>query len=345
MACEVASSPFSDTGIPVPFDVENDYNSPVGLSAISGFNSHYDAVDQGYIDPQNLSNAGSPSYNDNSPMTPNFTSNDHHTDFMSTPSSLYFVTDQQLATPFVPSALRNQYLHRRSVSEPPDGAIMHHLSQSNNPIVFSRDGHKLGEPNAHARPIKKIKQSRVQQHQRPQRQQQSMQSRYHLRRAYNQSMHIPPTSVPIDLATPNQHGPPLQQPQPSSFHPMQQQPQFVTSRVCTPAPEAIDPSLENSPAQVDIGGPQLANNPGFIEAFSQGQTRGGTLTPRIVMIKMGVDELRALITEVVQKAVEGTQSQKTVPGVEDDGDKIVVAGRSTGETVDVPEDLIIKIDE
>ena len=67
---------------------------------------------------------------------------------------------------------------------------------------------------------------------------------------------------------------------------------------------------------------------------------------KAVVIKMGVDELRALITEVVQKAMDGAQGVKVESSAEEEtakvddvemGDEIVVAGsleESVVETIE-----------
>jgi hypothetical protein len=94
------------------------------------------------------------------------------------------------------------------------------------------------------------------------------------------------------------------QPQQMQIHhqPFQQiphEPQYVSSRVCTPAPEAIDPFLDASPMAMPMVAPMVSQG-----AFLQSHT--GDDTPSVT-IKMGVDELRTMITEVVQKAVQGLQ--------------------------------------
>jgi hypothetical protein len=84
------------------------------------------------------------------------------------------------------------------------------------------------------------------------------------------------------------------------FQQMPHEPQYVSSRVCTPAPEAIDPFLDVSP--MPMVAPMLAQG-----AF-QDHPSNNTPTSKSVTIKMGVDELREMITEVVQKAVQGLQA-------------------------------------
>jgi hypothetical protein len=143
------------------------------------------------------------------------------------------------------------------------------------------------------------------------------------------------------------------------FEQMPREPQYVSSRVCTPAPEAIDPFLGASPmpAVAHVGG----HTP---RAFEDRHGNNNPVTEG-VMIKMGVDELRSLITEVVQKAVEGLQANQPVATVDavtqelqveevgesvlgdgsvadaktvaDDGvvDEVSIAGGPAGEIVDM----------
>lgn len=337
MSCEVARSPFSEPA-PSPFNtnttINTNQNDKVDLSPMSEFNSDFNSLH--YVDPQNLSNAGSPSYNPNTTLTPDFTPDAYPQDFGSTPGSPYFQSiEQSFGAPFIPTQLPTQHLHRRSVSEPPDGSVMHHFPQLDSPVIFHRDGHNLGMPRSNAPQVKKLKASHVQPYQRSQRQQPPPQSRYQLRRAYTQSSRLPPTSAPVGMNanTP----PPLQR---MIQHRQRQGPfdhelQFVSSRVCTPAPEAVDPFLAASSAPV---APQ-ATSSGHSHVRGAGLPQDGVqghneLAHKSVVIEMGVEELRALVTEAVQKAVEGLQvaNKSAESGTGDDvDDEIVVAGCSNGE--------------
>ena len=93
------------------------------------------------------------------------------------------------------------------------------------------------------------------------------------------------------------------------FEQMPREPQYVSSRVCTPAPEAIDPFLAPSPM------PVVAPTGDRGRAGFEGH-HNNILAPESVVIKMGVDELRTLIMEVVQKAVEGLQPDRSVAPVD-----------------------------
>lgn len=233
MSCEVAKSPLYEPGANA-FDSTNgqktdDNNNvqadeTINLSPISEFNTNFN--DLPCIDPQNLSNAGSPSYNPNTTLTPDFTTDTYPQEFASTPGSPYFHSIEHAlggAAPspppsFIPPHLSNhhQHLHRRSVSEPPDSSLMHYnphhphqhphpqnhgFPQQASPVIFHRDGHNLGTPRSAVPAQKKTKQTRSQpyrshQQERPQRH--PTQSRYHLRRAYTQhSERVPPTSAPV----------------------------------------------------------------------------------------------------------------------------------------------------
>jgi hypothetical protein len=430
MSCEVANSPFSDPGFPNPFDTNNsnDHDGDnVDLSALAAFdpNNFSGAIDQNCVDPNALSNhagSGSPSNPFDPTLTPDFTTDIYPPDFHAIQPSPYFQSIEQpqqhqqqlqqlqqppFGAPFIPSALRNQHHanHRRSVSEPPGSALMHHnqshFPPSNAPVIFHRDGHKLGVPRAMVAPmVKKGKQNRAapyqqrtpRQAQTPQQQPQPQPPRYQLRRAYTQQqqhspIQRPPTSAPQNLSpVPLNHSPQQQRMhQPQAMHPHQlqhqqiqqhpqqqhhmppfdpmqqphhQEPQYVSSRVCTPAPEAVDPFL--------CGLPPTPTATMSAPAFGNGHMGGGIATTpqqqqqqrspeNLVVVKMGVDELRALITDVVQKAVEGLRAAEgeknttTAAGVDagvvidgsdkgvefrnDDeegmGDEIVVAGSYT----------------
>jgi hypothetical protein len=102
--------------------------------------------------------------------------------------------------------------------------------------------------------------------------------------------------MPVD------HSPQPQQMHPMPFQQIPHEPQYVSSRVCTPAPEAIDPFLDASPMPMPMVAPMVSQG-----AFPQSHTGNETPTSNSVTIKMGVDALRTMITEVVQKAVQGLQ--------------------------------------
>jgi hypothetical protein len=378
MSCEVANSPFSDPGFPNPFGTNtNDHDGDnVDLSALAAFdpNSFSGAIDQNCVDPNALSNhagSGSPSNPFDPTLTPDFTTDIYPPDFHALQPSPYFQSIEQqqhghqhqqpFGAPFIPSALRNQHhaTHRRSVSEPPGSALMHHnqnhFPPSNGPVIFHRDGHKLGVPRAMGAPmIKKGKQNRAapyqqrtpRQNQTPQ-QQQPQPPRYQLRRAYTQQqqqqhspIQRPPTSAPQNLSPvplnpsprqqqmhqsqamhphhhqqmqqlqqhPQHHHMPPFDPQMQQPQPHHQEPQYVSSRVCTPAPEAVDPFLCGLPPTSTVTSAAPAfNHLGATNGMAP-QRQASSPPENLVVVKMGVEELRALITDVVQKAVGGLRA-------------------------------------
>lgn len=309
MSCEVASSPFADPGFASPFDVDNAHGDKTDIAALRDFNYNFAAGDHGCVDPQNLSNAGSLSGHFDPVMTPDYTPNNYPTDFAAIPASPYFHSvEQPFNVPAFPPHLQNQHLHRRSVSEPPDGALMHQrVPHSDAPAVLHRDGHHLGSPRADGPPLKRVKQSRVQRYQGHPCQPPPIQSRCQLKRNHIQPTHLPPTSVPRGL--PVDQPPQLQQMHHVPFEQMPRGPHYVSSRVCTPTPEVIDPFLGASPT------PAVANMGAHARMAFEGQ-HNNTPVAQSVTIKMGVEELRSLITEVVQKAVEGLQADKSMEAVD-----------------------------
>ena len=297
MSCEVANSPIPEAGFASPFNVDNAQEEKVNYAALGNFDYNFGAADNGCIDPQNFSNTGSPSGHFDPTLTPDFTLDNYPPQFNAVPAAQYFQSIEQAPNvPGFPLHLQNQHLHRRSVSEPLDGALLHHHTppRPNGPMTFHRDGQLLNVPRAGPPPIKRTKQSRTQPYQRSPRQPPSSQSRYQLRRTHAQPIHLPPTSVP--------HGLPINHP----LHPQQmpREPRYVSSRVCTPAPEAIDPFLDASPT------PAVAHMGEHPRAVFGGH-QNTTPVAESVTIKMGVDELRSLITDVVQKAVEGLQPDRS----------------------------------
>lgn len=320
MSCEVANSPFADPGFASPFNVDNAQGDKPDYVALGDFKYSFGPTDQSCVNPQNLSNAGSPSAHFDPTLAPDFTPDNYPPDFNSVPTAPYFQSvEQPFGASTFPPHLQNQHLHRRSVSEPPDGALLHHHQQQNQPphpnapVTFHRDGQLLHITRGATRPsTKRTKQPRAQPYQRSPRQPPSIQSRYQLRRTHTQPTHLPPTSVPHGLPV----GHPLQQqqqmvpvPHHVPFEQLPHEPQYVSSRVCTPAPEAIDPFLGAStqtPAVAHMGD------------HARGPFEGhGNNTPpaESVVIRMGVEELRSLITEVVQKAVGGLQGESSVADV------------------------------
>lgn len=122
------------------------------------------------------------------------------------------------------------------------------------------------------------------------------------------------------------------------FEQLPHQPQYVSSRVCTPAPEAIDPFLEvstHAPAIADMG----SHGRG---AF--GGQQNNTSVAESVVIRMGVQELRELIAEAVQKALGGLQGEKSVADVglvaQGQVDEVVASGQNDQSAVDMNEVVV-----
>lgn len=112
------------------------------------------------------------------------------------------------------------------------------------------------------------------------------------------------------------------------FEQLSHEPQYVSSRVCTPAPEAIDPflgALTQTPAVANMGDHGRG-------AF-QGHGNGMPVAESVV-IRMGVEELRSLITEVVQKAVGGLQGDRSAADVDPVAQQQVVDEAVAGMQVD-----------
>jgi hypothetical protein len=327
MSCEVASSPFPDPGFASPFNVDNAHGEKVDYAVLGDFNYSFGPADHSCVDPQNLSNAGSPSGHFDPVLTPDFTPDNYPADFGAVPAAPYFQSvEQPFSAPTLPLHLQNQHLHRRSVSEPPEGALVHHHRppHPDAPMTFHRDGQLLNVARAVRPSVKRAKQSRAQPYQRSPRQPPPMQNRYQLRRTHTQPTHLPPTSVPHGL--PVDH--PLQQQQMHHmpFEQIPREPQYVSSRVCTPAPEAIDPFLGASP--MPAVGPMGDHSRAGFEGH-----HNNIPVPESVMIKMGVEELRSLITEVVQKAIEGLQPDKSVAAIDLVAQELQV-GEAVGSVLD-----------
>ncbi|KAK3703446.1 hypothetical protein LTR37_014436 [Vermiconidia calcicola] len=334
MSCEVASSPCSDN----IFD--EDWKNCGGgdsmdLEALVAFNAGFNSNDSntGDIDPQLLSNVSSPAqsiettwndgaHNQNADNPIQDLGQDDLSLFNSYPAPPDGTHQASAATPYfhqsieqsnnlmqppmyTPSPLRNQFHHRRSVSEPPAG-LPDHVHSPQSQITFTRSGTPLGTP----RLPNGTTMSRTMSKQRHTNRQQpypvikrlTQQGRYQLRRTQTQPVRPDnaPTSTPMmqhipstPLPPPHQHIMMMQQPVPSP-------PQFVSSRVCTPAP---------SPQQTSI------------------DTRLGTPEKKAaVAIPVTVEELRAMITEAVQKAFQESVPARdaAVVGEEDIGDEIRV---------------------
>jgi len=322
MACNVAFPAPSSTNSLFDDDWKNcggDFND---LCAIAAFNDNFDDHNfdlnttqggpGGSVDPQILNNTPSPtsthtafdSYNhgpldtsmfDLYPPPPN-TSNG------APPGLPYFSHPFDQHHPIMherpfaqPSPLRN-YVHRRSVSEPPD---QHHLwppqQQEMMPMpTFTRQGTPLGTPRQQgSRAVARTKQPLYRQQFSVVKRQGARQERYQLRRTQTQPAPRDggPTSVPQAVM----QSPPVPQMMAQQANMMMMPPapqqREVSSRVCTPAPE---PELGAAGNEVDprLASPSMGN-----------QTQGG------VMVSLSVDELRAMIKEAVSEAVKAAVAE------------------------------------
>ncbi|EME47274.1 hypothetical protein DOTSEDRAFT_41711 [Dothistroma septosporum NZE10] len=299
MSCEVASaSPFGD-----PNDWQK-VESPNGcLDAIATFNASYSANEGDTVDRQLFSDrsANNECHHNDYAMSSNSLEQtlsselcpfgEYPADFGQAPSSPYFQSVEQNPAPiYHPSPLRNNAF-RRSVSEPPGGSEV----QPPPPMMFHREHHYLGKPmpgqGVQLKSLPKAKQQRSHPYQRARRIN-APEPPYHPehRRAHTQPSRGGPTSSPIMMQMPPQYMPRV---------PTMQEPQYVSSRVCTPIPEAvmtphIDPAL-SGPA-----------TPAYMSSNAR-----NTLS-----IPLTVDELRSMIFEVVQKAVADKEEKKdSVAGV------------------------------
>ncbi|OQO14727.1 hypothetical protein B0A48_00108 [Cryoendolithus antarcticus] len=298
MSCDVANSPFSDSALDTTFDSKSNRRS-IDLTTIHDFNNEFsNGLDNDSRDPLDFGNSNTDLFGLDQTYTPD-SSLSFYPDFGSSTESPSFQYIENTPAPFIASLLKHQYSnsHRRSVSEPPDGGMLHHRQQNPDAgVIFHRDGHKLGTPapkSSYHHAAKRMKSSsRPPSYIRTQMQSPRVANRYHLRRSHTQPYGLAPTSVPIQHTTP----PPMSH---FPFEPVHESPRFGRSRVCTPSPEAVDPMLiMSTPAPAAV-------------MTSHGQHGiSNASAPKAVVIKMSVDELRALMTEVVQKVLDGAQVQR-----------------------------------
>ncbi|KAK3111684.1 hypothetical protein LTR53_012816 [Teratosphaeriaceae sp. CCFEE 6253] len=305
MACAVATSPFSEQ--PQGQEWLKSTESGGGFEALVEFNAGLHGHIRSTVNPQMLSNPPSPigSYTDdftgNVQDLPAMDDVGFYSHDFASPQAPYFSVEQPHADcppTFAASAgLRHGF--RRSVSEPPGGPPLHHQL----PMSFNRNGHFIGHVQApelqRLKSLPKSKQNRSQPYKTKAQQQQA--PRYHLRRTQTQPVwqHQSPTSMPMGMAPPASHtylaGP--QHSIPSAvaigqreFEPLPAVPEqrdYISSRVCTPTPD----DLRFAASPQDVIDPMFA---------ATVNARGNAVT-----LPMTVEELRAMITEAVQKAVKG----------------------------------------
>lgn len=121
------------------------------------------------------------------------------------------------------------------------------------------------------------------------------------------------------------------------FEQLSHEPQYVSSRVCTPAPEAIDPFIGGSTQT-----PAVANMGDHGRGAFEGHGHGTPIAESVVL-RMGVEELRSLITEVVQKAVGGLQGDRSVADVDPVAQQQVVDEAVAGMQVDQSAECVNEI--
>ncbi|KAK5736098.1 hypothetical protein LTS12_026280 [Elasticomyces elasticus] len=357
MACETASSPFSEHRIEDSWMKTTEHGN--GFDALAEFNTTFGGgSNHGTIDPHMLSNPPSPANSFTSdfhipgvdqtmsPQASNGLGIYPH-DFGS-PHAPYYSTDSHHTTgtsSFTSSGMRHEF--RRSVSEPPGGLPLQHVQMHNNgpQMTFNRNGHFIGNLQPpqlqRLKSLPKSKSARSQ----PYKTKMSGQQRYQLRRTQTQPVrqHTAPTSTPSMMAPPSSHPHPYPPALGPAFSPhmvghqvfeplptVPEQRSYISSRVCTPTPDevsggqsqqAIDPMLTAPPTPADR-------------------------QDKAVTVALTVDQLKSMITEAVQKAVRGLGSKVEESASENvalESDELVVqsiegaqaGGEVTGEGSDV----------
>lgn len=320
-----------------------------GLDAIAEFNASFDnsAVgNDGGIDPQLLNELSRPakhnvaaSISDQKRGSPEATFNSYPDVLPSLPNTPYFHQSIEMPQPppmqqylYQPSPLSHQ-LHRRSVSEPPAGLLDHNFPrQPPQPVLptFYREGYTIGTPKRQYQPAgdrasRPAARTRGQNRQQPYPNSKPAQERTEPRRSQTQPMHpgMMPTSVPSAY---HMHTPPPQQMMLSSAAPSP--PTYVSSRVCTPAPSP-------EPVSIRFNVDPAPASPTPVQTH-QGEKKTAVAVP--------LDELRALITEAVQKAIQSGQSVKSFTQV---GESATNGGasKSRSDTEDTASKVVAKTEE
>lgn len=216
---------------------------------------------------------------------------------------------------YIPSPLKNQLNHRRSVSEPPAALPVNDVNAYGIPappqpaVTFTRSGTPLGTPKVHhGTQIIRNRHPHVQEPYptRPAPPGRAWtQKRYHLRRSHTQPSQparrvYAPTSMPAAMHQVHHPPPPatmMQSKQSQMRGPMQAGGLAVTSRVCTPGPSP--PGMQSNPAYLD---PRL-HGAGHEE--KQGLT-----------IPLTIEELRGMITDAVKTALSSAGIRATIEGAD-----------------------------
>ncbi|KAK5725742.1 hypothetical protein LTR15_003932 [Elasticomyces elasticus] len=318
MACEIASSPFTEHRIEDGWMKTAEHGN--GFDALVEFNTTFgEGSNHGTIDPHMLSNPPSPANSFTSeflipgmdqtisPQASNGLGIYPH-DFGSPHAPYYSTDNHHTAGPssFTSSSMRHEF--RRSVSEPPGGLPIQRVQMHNSgpQMTFNRNGHFIGNLQPpqlqRLKSLPKSKSARSQ----PYKTKMSGQQRYQLRRTQTQPVrqHTAPTSTPSMMAPPSSH--PYPPALGTAFSPhmvghqvfeplptVPEQRSYISSRVCTPTPDevfggqshqAIDPMLTAPPTPADR-------------------------QDKAVTVALTVDQLKSMITEAVQKAVRGLGSK------------------------------------
>lgn len=352
MACDVTGASYSENFLDDSWSSKN--IETTDLDAIAGFNAAFGGnEDSNTVNPQMLSNASSPAgcfqnpFNANGvdeTLSPQPTNLDAYpANFVNTQASAtpYYHPSLELqsAVPFQPSALRFQ-TRQRSISEPPDGFAQHRQMPDGPGITFHRGGHFLGDQHQQGpKPLKSLPKGKVLREQmrsqpykckpnRPDHHQ--PQQRYHMRRAQTQpmrpTMSVPAMPAPHPMAHMGMHGHGQQVFPPPP--PMMEGQKYVTSRVCTPVPDAPPPTAVQSP-QID---PLLMTTSPAV-----GVVAGDVGGKQTVTLPLTIEDLRAMIVEAVQQAVKGTESgnaEVVVGSIEEPTEGEVVEGAGFRETVE-----------
>ncbi|KAK3680271.1 hypothetical protein LTR78_000649 [Recurvomyces mirabilis] len=309
MACKVAP-PFRDCGLDESFSTGNQIDH--GLEELMQFNNS-SFVDGSSINPQVLSNPPSPA------------ASSHDQRPMDIPTSPYFQSIEQSDTGAFTQASSLRHEFRRSVSEPPGGRPVpgHPHGQGQPQMVFHRDQHWLGHQTHNPHRLKSLpkgKQNYRAQpygvHPKARGAPVHQQHQYQLRRTQTQPFPthlVAPTSMPMPMMTPPQQAMHVSHPYPATLNhgfashghgpqpgissPMPSVPEqpsiHLTSRVCTPTPEAV-----LTPAY------QALIDPALTAPTTPLPTPAASVDTisKVTTLQMTPDELKAIITEAVQKA-------------------------------------------
>lgn len=315
--CEVSiGTPFADSSFDESWLKPNDEQHQ-DLRAIQDFNNGFDANANGTIDPQlTFSNPNTPGGRHNAAY--NASSNGlaetlgpesgaygtyPTTDFGGNGTSgRFFQSIETTPAPAYQSLPPRNHPFRRSVSEPPGGPGMPPPPPPQLPMTFHRDNHYLGQPQepeeAQPMSLKSLPKNK-QQRRHPYPQHKIAKGGYEqLRPEHRRTQTQPvypyaPTSAPVHMQATPQYMP----------HAMMRGYPYNSARVCTPSPGAG--MVQSPPQMID---PALSAPSTPSEAKQQTNNKPSSA----ISISLTVEELRSLIVEAVQQAVEAA-AQKATP--------------------------------